>query len=88
MSDNVRGVVTNILGEDIFEIKVLDAGKFNENDYKPSECIRIAGINDPEIYPGKNKAGRIKKLQNREVRCFIIASDGNGTPVAVVQCIN
>jgi hypothetical protein len=88
MPDSVRGIVTNIVGRDVFEIKVLDAGKFNENKYKNSECIRIAGINDPELYPGKQDACPMEKLKNREVRCFIVAMDTEGNAVAVVQCIN
>lgn len=87
MQDSVCGVVTNILGYDTFEIQVTDAGKFNENKYRTSEYIRIAGINDPDLYPGRPNP-ILEKLKNREVRCFIMAIDDNGYPVAVVQCIN
>ncbi len=88
MEDRVRGVVTNILGRDIVEIQVLGTGKYNENKYKNSECIRIAGINDPELYPGRAAAEKIETLKNREIRCFIISMDNKGNAVAVVQCIN
>lgn len=87
MQDSLRGVVTNILGRDIFEMQVIGTGPFNENKYKPAQCIRIAGINDPELYPGKQDAGRIEKLKDTEVRCFIVATDAEGNAVAVVQCI-
>jgi trimethylamine:corrinoid methyltransferase-like protein len=87
MQDSVRGVVTNILGRDTFEMQIIDTGIFNENKYNNPECIRIAGINDPELYPGRH-AGEMEKLKNREVRCFIMAIDSNGAVVAVVQCIN
>ncbi len=87
MQDSVRGVVTSIVAGDTFEIKVLDTGQFNENKYQKVQSIRIAGINDPELYPGTHET-KIEKLQHREVRCFIIAVDGNGCAVAVVQCIN
>ncbi len=88
MQDSLRGVVTNILGRDIFEIEVIGTGPFNENKYKAAQCIRIAGTNDPELYPGKPDACRIEKLKNREVRCFIVAMDADGNAVAVVQCIH
>ena len=88
MQDSVRGVVTSIVAGDTFEIKVLDTGKFNENKYGNVQSIRIAGINDPELYPGAYEAGKIERLQHREVRCFIMAVDDDGNAVAVVQCIH
>ena len=88
MQDSLRGLVTNILGGDRFEIRVLDTGAFNEHKYKAAQCIRIAGINDPDLYPGKPDGGRMEKLKNKEVLCYILARDADGNAVAVVHCIN
>lgn len=88
MSDRVRGKVVTILGGDTFEMQVTDVGQFNENDYRNRERVRIAGINDPELYPGNLNQRAIEKLKNKEVRCFVMARDEKGLMVAVVQCIN
>ncbi len=88
MSDRVRGKVVNILGGDTFEMQITDVGQFNENDYRNSERIRIAGINDPDLYPGNMDQRAIEKLKDKEVRCFVMARDEKGMVVAVVQCIN
>ena len=92
MQDRIHGVVTNILGRDRFELRILDTGRFNEHNYKNWACVRIAGINDPELYPGNHsglpESVPMEKLKNREVQCFIMAKDSDGNAVAVVQCVN
>jgi len=88
MPDNVNGIVTGILGGDTLEIQVINEGIFNENEYRNAERIRIAGIDDPDLYPGKSVNGNLAKLKDREVRCFVLTRDANGNVVAVVQCVN
>ena len=86
MADSVSGVVTNILGGDTFEMKVTNQGVFNENDYHDPERIRVAGIDDPDLYPG-HIGHDLAKLKDKKVQCFVLARDPSGNAVAVVQCL-
>lgn len=88
MQDSLHGVVKNILGKDILEIQILNTGKFNEHNYKDCACIRIAGVNDPELSSGIPNISKIEKLKNKEVHCIILAKDSDGNAIALVQCIN
>lgn len=87
MTERVRGIVKNVIEGDVFELNVTGVGPFNEQEYQASEKVRIAGINDPELYPGNAGPQKLERLKDREVQCFIMTRDGDGNVVAVVQCL-
>ncbi len=87
MHERIRGIVINILDCDRLEIRILDDEDYSGQAINNPACIRIAGIDDPDIYPGSQNPEKLKKLKNREVQCFIMARDPEGNAVAVVHCI-
>ena len=53
MADILWGDVTNVVDGDTFDVDVTHHAKANKISYNSQECIRIAGIDAPEI-PSKS----------------------------------
>jgi len=91
VSDTIRGLVTNVVDGDTFDMNVTHVGTQNRLQYNNAERIRIAEINKPELPSllGQRSKNHLQtKLQGKIVRCFIQARDVYGRIVAKVQILN
>lgn len=90
MADTIRGPVTNIVDGDTFDMKVTHVGKENKYQYKDNERIRIADIDEPELYEPSGKCSKDRlerKLKGREVRCYLQTRDSYDRVVADVKVL-
>lgn len=90
MTDTVRGPVLKVIDGDTFDMKVTHFGQNNDNKYNDEERIRIADIDAPELKSPNGSRSRdllARKLQGKEVRCYIHARDTYGRLVAEVKIL-
>jgi len=90
MADTIRGPVTNVVDGDTFDIKVTHVGENNEDKYSNEERIRIADIDEPELRTAAGKRVKeqlLRKLNGKQVRCYVQARDTYGRIVAKVQIL-
>ena len=91
MTDTIKGPVIKVIDGDTFEMKVTHTGKNNEDEYNDIERVRIAGINAPELGTPTGKKAKDdleRKLNGKEVRCYIETRDNYGRLVAKVEIID
>ena len=90
MADTIRGLVTNIVDGDTFDMKVTHVGKNNKYEYNDEERVRIADIDTPELRaPGGKRSKDLleRKLKGKEVRCYVQARDSYDRVVADVKVL-
>jgi endonuclease YncB( thermonuclease family) len=90
MADTIRGPVTNVIDGDTFDMKVTHVGESNKNKYNNEERIRIADIDAPELRTSAGKRSKeqlSRKLNGKQIRCYIQARDTYGRIVAEVQIL-
>jgi len=90
MADTIRGPVTNVVDGDTFDIKVTHVGENNKEKYNNEERIRIADIDEPELRTVAGKRSKeqlVRKLNGKQVRCYIQARDIYGRIVAKVEIL-
>ena len=90
MLDTIRGSVIEIIDGDTFSIRVTHVGNENKLKYNTTEIIRISGIDDPELdtLPGQRSRDLLqRKLEGKEVRCYVQAKDSLGRVVANVMIL-
>lgn len=90
MTDTIRGSVTAVIDGDTFDMKVTHTGKENKTKYNNEERIRIAEIDAPELNTAAGKRSKDalqRKLNGKEVRCYIEARDTYSRLVAKVTIL-
>ncbi len=90
MTDIVRGPVTKVKDGDTFVIKVTHLGTNNEYEYNNEETIRIADVDEPELSTAagrRSKQDLEKKLNDKEVRCYIESRDTYGRLISKVKIL-
>lgn len=90
MKDILQGPVIRVIDGDTFDLRVIHVGVNNQNDYKDEERIRIANIDAPELRsPGGSRSRDllVRRLNGREVKCFVEARDTYGRLVADVTIL-
>lgn len=88
--DTIRGIVTNVVDGDTFDMSVTHHGKDNEYKYNNPERIRVSDIDTPEINTTQGKRDKAKLesiILNKEVRVYIEARDTYGRVVGNVKLI-
>ena len=88
MTDMIRGIVTNVVDGDTFDLSVAYQAIGNEHEYDDEERIRIANIDAPELpsEPGKRAKKDLEDaILNRSVQCEVQARDAYGRLVSKVK---
>lgn len=91
MTDTIRGPVTLVIDGDTFDMDVTHTGKENKIKYNSKERIRIAKIDAPELNSQsgrRSKEALERRLNNKEVRCYVQARDAYGRVVAEISVLN
>lgn len=90
MVDIIHGLVMNVIDGDTFVMHVKRIGTNNKESYGEIERIRIAGIDTPELGSSAGQAAKSaleRKLNGKEVKCYIQARDKYGRIVAEIEVL-
>jgi len=88
MADTFKGLVTNIVDGDTFDMHVTSVGDNNAYEYNADETIRIADIDEPELSTPAGRRSKDlleRKLKGKKVQCYVQSRDSYGRIVADVR---
>jgi endonuclease YncB( thermonuclease family) len=90
MADTIRGLVTNVIDGDTFDMKISQLGNNNQYEYQSSERIRITNIHVADLLSlegPRDKQNLENAILGKEVKCFIESRDTAGSVVAQVTIL-
>jgi len=90
MPDTFKGLVTNIVDGDTFDMDVTSVGENNEYKYKNKERIRIHDIDEPELSTAAGRRSKDlleRKFKGKKVQCAVQSRDTYDRIVADVKVL-
>lgn len=84
----IKGKVTNVVDGDTIDIDVTHIDPLNKHVYRPTERIRIYGLNAPELNEEgglKHKQLLEKELNGKNITLLTRLRDGHGRIVAKIK---
>ena len=87
LEDLIKGIVVNIVDENMFDMKVTHVGHTVNGKYKPNERVHISALEGESLLAKRSISDLEKLIGGKEVRCHVLTRDLFGRLVAKVQVL-